>query len=197
MTIAPINDNNPPKNRCAWCGTDPIYQAYHDHEWGVPCYDDEQLFAMLCLEGMQAGLSWITILKRREGYYQAFDGFDAKKIATYDDAKIDELMQNTSIIRHRLKIQAIIANAKAYLAIKQNQSFSEYVWGIVSAHQVSTPLINRPADIAQIPTQTAASVALSKQLKKDGFKFVGATICYAYMQACGMVNDHVADCDYG
>ncbi|NSM11426.1 DNA-3-methyladenine glycosylase I [Moraxella bovoculi] len=182
--------------RCAWCGDDPIYQAYHDHEWGVPCHDDDKLFAMLCLEGMQAGLSWITILKKREAYYEAFDGFDAVKIAQYDSRKVDELMNNEGIIRHRLKIEAIISNAKAYLKIKQNQSFNDYVWGIVANHQSQTPLINRPKDINDIPTQTQASQALSKQLKKDGFKFVGPTICYAYMQACGMVDDHVIDCTY-
>lgn len=182
--------------RCAWCGDDPIYQAYHDHEWGVPCHDDDQLFAMLCLEGMQAGLSWITILKKREAYYEAFDGFDAVKIAQYDNQKVDELMNNDGIIRHRLKIEAIISNAKAYLKIKQNQSFNDYVWGIVASYQSNAPLINHPKDINDIPTQTQASQALSKQLKKDGFKFVGPTICYAYMQACGMVDDHVVDCTY-
>lgn len=185
-----------PKKHCAWCGQDPLYQAYHDDEWGVPCHDDRQLFAMLCLEGMQAGLSWITILKRREGYYRAFDDFDANKIAQYDESKVDELMQNADIIRHRLKIEAIIANAKAYLKIVQNQSFSDYIWGIVAKHQAKTPLINHPKDMSDIPTQTTASIALSKQLKKDGFKFVGPTICYAYMQACGMVDDHVIDCAY-
>lgn len=184
------------KTRCDWCGQDPLYQAYHDNEWGVVCCDDERLFAMLCLEGMQAGLSWITILKKRAAYYDAFDGFDASKIAQYDDKKVDELMNNDGIIRHRLKIQAIIANAKAYLKIKENGSFSDHVWGIVARHQDKTPLINQPKTTADIPTQTAASIALSKQLKKDGFKFVGPTICYAYMQACGMVNDHVVDCDF-
>ncbi|XVE18378.1 DNA-3-methyladenine glycosylase I [Moraxella sp. ZY200743] len=184
------------KIRCNWCGQDSLYQAYHDNEWGVVCHDDERLFAMLCLEGMQAGLSWITILKKRENYYQAFDGFDASKIAQYDDEKINELMSNAGIIRHRLKIKAIIANAKAYLKIKENQSFNDYVWGIVACHQDRTPLINHPKTAEEIPTKTAASIALSKQLKKDGFKFVGPTICYAYMQACGMVNDHVADCDF-
>ena len=182
--------------RCAWCSDDPIYQAYHDHEWGMPCHDDDQLFDMLCLEGMQAGLSWITILKKREAYYEAFDGFDAAKIVQYDNQKVDELMNNDGIIRHRLKIEAIINNAKAYLKIKQNQSFNDYVWGIVAGHQSNTPLINHPKDINDIPTQTQASQALSKQLKKDGFKFVGPTICYAYMQACGMVDDHVIDCTY-
>lgn len=196
MTSISTGDSALPKKRCAWCGQDPLYQAYHDDEWGVPCHDDRQLFAMLCLEGMQAGLSWITILKRREGYYRAFDDFDANKIAQYDESKVDELMQNADIIRHRLKIEAIIANAKAYLKVVQNQSFSDYIWGIVAKHQAQTPLINHPKDMSDIPAQTTASIALSKQLKKDGFKFVGPTICYAYMQACGMVDDHVMDCAY-
>lgn len=184
------------KKRCIWCGQDPLYQSYHDDEWGVPCHDDRKLFAMLCLEGMQAGLSWITILKRRESYYQAFDGFDPIKIASYDDKKIDELMSDSGIIRHRPKITAIIANAKAYLRVTQNQSFDEYVWGIVADHQSQTPLINHPKNIQDIPTKTKASIALSKQLKKDGFQFIGPTICYAYMQACGMVDDHVIDCAF-
>lgn len=184
------------KKRCAWCGDDPIYQAYHDDEWGVACHDDRRLFAMLCLEGMQAGLSWITILKKQDAYYRAFDDFDAIKIAKYDEQKIDELMNNAGIIRHRLKIQAIIGNAKAYLKVTQNQSFNDYIWGIVACYQVQTPLVNQPKNLADIPTQSNASVMLSKQLKKDGFKFVGATICYAYMQACGMVNDHMSDCDF-
>lgn len=184
------------QKRCPWCGNDPIYEAYHDTQWGVPCHDDKELFAMLCLEGMQAGLSWITILKRKQAYYEAFDDFDASKIAQYDDDKIDELMTNRGIIRHRLKIQAIIANAKSYLAVTKHQSFNDYIWGIVARHQSSTPLINHPKSLAEIPTQTKASLALSKQLKKDGFKFVGPTICYAYMQACGMVDDHLVDCDY-
>ncbi|MFL1731876.1 DNA-3-methyladenine glycosylase I [Moraxella oculi] len=184
------------KKRCIWCGQDSLYQSYHDDEWGVPCHDDRKLFAMLCLEGMQAGLSWITILKRRESYYQAFDGFDPIKIASYNDKKIDELMSDAGIIRHRPKITAIIANAKAYLRVTQNQSFDEYVWGIVADHQSQTPLINHPKNIQDIPTKTKASIALSKQLKKDGFQFIGPTICYAYMQACGMVDDHVIDCAF-
>lgn len=180
--------------RCTWCLSNPIYIAYHDQEWGKPVYDDDTLFALLCLEGMQAGLSWITILKRRDAYYQAFDGFDAAKIALYDDNKIDELMQNTGIIRHRAKIVAIIDNAKAYLKIKQNQSFSNYLWGITTPD--GKQIDNYPSTPNDIPAQTEASIRLAKQLKKDGFKFVGATICYAFMQAVGMVNDHVAECEF-
>lgn len=181
-------------HRCAWCLSDPMYIAYHDNEWGKPVYDDDTLFAMLCLESMQAGLSWITILKRRDGYYRAFDGFDAAKIAAYDDAKVDKLMLDAGIIRHRAKILAIINNAKAYLKIKQYQSFSDYLWGITTAD--GKPIDNCPADLSDIPAQTDVSVRLAKQLKKDGFKFVGATTCYAFMQAVGMVNDHVADCAF-
>lgn len=181
--------------RCQWCGTDPIYVAYHDTEWGKPCYDDRHLFAMLCLEGMQAGLSWITILKKRPRYYQLFADFDPTKIAQFDDAKVEALMQDTGIIRNRLKINAIINNARCFLTITQSQSFSAYLWAM-SPTGSTTPLINHPTTHADIPAHTPASDAMSKQLKKDGFKFVGSTICYAFMQAVGMVNDHVIDCDF-
>ncbi|VEG13407.1 DNA-3-methyladenine glycosylase I [Moraxella cuniculi] len=185
---------NTPINRCTWCLSDPLYIRYHDEEWGKPIYDDETLFALLCLEAMQAGLSWITILKRREQYYQAFDGFNPAKIAQYDDQKINELLQNDGIIRHRGKIRAIINNAKAYLAIKANGSFSDYLWGITTID--GKPVINHPATLAEIPAQTEISAKLAKQLKKDGFTFVGATTCYAFMQAVGMVNDHLIDCQF-
>lgn len=184
---------NKPK-RCPWCGDSPLYQAYHDHEWGKPIFDDHALFALLCLEAMQAGLSWITILKKREHYYQAFDDFNPVKIATYDDAKVEELMQNAGIIRHRAKILAIIANAQAFLKITKNQSFSDYLWGMTTDNH--TPIINYPKTLNDIPSSTVISSKLAAQLKKDEFKFLGATTCYAFMQAAGMVNDHLLDCDF-
>lgn len=182
------------QNRCAWCLSDPIYIAYHDQEWGKPIYDDQTLFAMLCLEAMQTGLSWLTILKRRANYYAAFDGLDPHKIAQYDEQKVDELMQNDGIIRHRAKIQAIINNAKAYLRIAEQQSFADYLWGLTTTD--GKPIVNRPVQLQDIPTQTDVSAKLAKQLKKDGFAFVGATTCYAFMQAVGMVNDHLQSCDF-
>lgn len=181
--------------RCIWCLSDPLYIAYHDNEWGKPIVDDTALFACLCLESMQAGLSWITILKRRENYYQAFDGFNPKIIANYDNHKIDELMQNSGIIRHKAKIQAIIDNANAYLAITKTQSFYEYLLNIINQYD-TFPKDNKPISLNDIPTHTPASQALAKQLKKDGFKFIGQTTCYAFMQAVGFVNDHVVDCQY-
>lgn len=184
------------KKRCAWCGTDPLYQAYHDNEWGKPSYDDRYLFAMLCLEGMQAGLSWITVLKKREHYYQVFENFDPTKITQFDEKKVDELMQDAGIIRHRGKIAAIINNAKCYLQITKTQSFSDYLWAMSPNGLAKQPLINEIRTLAELPINSEASHTMSKQLKKDGFKFVGSTICYAFMQAVGMVNDHVADCDY-
>lgn len=181
--------------RCAWCVGDEQYMMYHDNEWGVPVYEDRQLFAMLCLEGMQAGLSWITVLRKRERYHQLFYDFDADKIATMTAADVDRLMQETGIIRHRAKIEAIIHNAKLYQQITKQQSFSDYLWGIVRQHG-DFPCDNRPQTLAEVPAKTAVSEALSKRLKKDGFKFVGATTCYAFMQAVGMVNDHVATCTF-
>lgn len=183
------------KNRCAWCLSDPLYVAYHDDEWGRVIDDDKELFACLCLEGMQAGLSWITILKRRGAYYRAFDGFDAKLIASYDENKVNELMNNKGIIRHRAKIMAIIHNAHAYLKIKQTGSFYDYLYRIIRQYG-DFPQDNCPSELKDIPTKTPASVALAKQLKKDGFKFIGETTCYAFMQAVGMVNDHVAECEF-
>ncbi len=183
------------KKRCPWCLSDPLYMAYHDEEWGKPVRDDRHLFACLCLEGMQAGLSWITILKRRENYYRAFDGFDPVLIADYDEDKVNELMQNEGIIRHKAKIQAIISNAKAYLKVTQNQSFYGYLYHIICQYD-EVPKDNQPTHLSDIPTHTMASKQLAKQLKKDGFNFVGATTCYAFMQAVGLVNDHLMTCEF-
>ncbi len=177
--------------RCTWAGTDEPYLSYHDEEWGVPQHDDRILFEMINLEGAQAGLSWITILKKRENYRTAFDYFDAKKIVKYDQKKIDHLLQNKGIVRNKLKINAVIANAHAYLSIQSEfGSFDRYIWQFVN-HQ---PIINKWKSLAEVPVKTLASDAMSRDLKKRGFKFVGSTICYAYMQAVGMVNDHTVDC---
>lgn len=176
--------------RCGWVSSEPLYIDYHDNEWGEPVYDSQALFAMLCLEGAQAGLSWWTILQKRERYYQVFDDFDAKKIALYDDEKRQSLLQDKGIVRNRLKIDAFIANAKAYLKVSQSQCFSDYLWQFVN----DEPIINNWKSLQEVPTSTPESEKMSKQLKKDGFKFVGPTICYAFMQAVGMVNDHKLDC---
>lgn len=177
--------------RCTWVTDDPVYIQYHDKEWGVPVYDEQHLFEMLNLEGMQAGLSWLTILKRRDNYRKCFHQFDAKKIARFDEAKVAKLMQDPGIIRHQLKIEAIITNAKAYLSLqKELGSFSDYLWQFVD-HQ---PIVNRWKSGKSIPATTPISDAMAKDLKKRGFKFVGSTICYAFMQAVGMVNDHAASC---
>ncbi len=178
-------------NRCEWCTQDPIYIDYHDNEWGIPAYDERRLFEMLLLEGAQAGLSWITVLKKRESYRLAFDNFDAEKIVRYDESKIAELLQNANIIRNRLKVNAFIRNARAYLdLIDKKGAFSPYIWQFVEGE----PRINYFRTIADIPEETPESQAMSKDLKKHGFTFAGATICYAYMQACGMVNDHTSVC---
>jgi DNA-3-methyladenine glycosylase I len=177
--------------RCAWCGTDPLYVAYHDNEWGVPVYDDRRLFEMLNLEGAQAGLSWITILRKREHYRKAFDNFDAKKVAKYDSKKVKQLLANEGIVRNRLKIAATIENAKAFLAVeKEFGSFATYIWQFVGGK----PIRNSPRTMKDIPATTAESDAMSKDLKRRGFTFVGSTICYAFMQACGLVDDHTRDC---
>ena len=177
--------------RCEWCGIDPLYQRYHDEEWGVPLYDDKKLFEFLILEGAQAGLSWITVLRKRESYRTAFDHFDPEKIAAYDQHKICQLMENPGIIRNRLKIEATISNAQAYLKIKDSGvNFSDYVWQFTEGKIIQ----NAFQRLAEIPAETDISKSMSKQLKKDGFKFVGPTICYAFMQATGMVNDHVITC---
>ncbi len=164
---------------------------YHDEEWGLPIYDDQLLFAKLILDGAQAGLSWSTILHKRDNYWQAFDNFDAEKIARYDEKKFAELMNNPGIVRNRLKIKATIQNAQAFLKLRDELGgFSEYLWDFVGG----TPIVNNWTSLAQLPAQTSESQAMSKHLKKRGFNFVGPTICYAFMQAVGMVNDHLVDC---
>lgn len=177
--------------RCAWAGNDALYQRYHDTEWGVPMYDDRQLFEFLILEGAQAGLSWITILRKRESYRAAFDNFDAACIAAYDTDKIDALMLNAGIVRNRLKLQSTVVNAQLLLGI-QNEfgSFSQFLWQFVDGKQLQ----NSWGSQALVPAKTAESDAMSRELKRRGFKFVGSTICYALMQATGMVNDHTTDC---
>jgi DNA-3-methyladenine glycosylase I len=179
------------KKRCAWCGSDPIYVEYHDHEWGVPLHDDRGLFEMLVLEGAQAGLSWITVLKKRDSYRKAFDNFDAKKIAKYDEKKVEALLLNEGIIRNRLKVNAAITNAKAFLDVQEEfGSFDKYIWQFTGGKAI----VNRFESMKGLPAKTAESDAMSKDLLKRGFKFVGSTICYAFMQATGMVNDHLTDC---
>lgn len=176
--------------RCAWVTDDPLYLAYHDHEWGKPNFDERYLFEMLCLEGAQAGLSWWTILQKRENYREAFDNFDPNIIVTYDQDKINHLLANPGIVRNKLKINSVVTNAKAFLKITSEQSFSDYIWQFVDGK----PIINQWKTTQDVPVKTDISISMSKQLKKDGFKFIGPTICYAYMQAVGMVNDHAEDC---
>lgn len=179
------------KHRCGWCVGDPLYEAYHDNEWGVPLYDDDALFEFLILETFQAGLSWITILRKRENFRKAFDNFDYRKIANYDEAKYESLMQDAGIIRNKLKIRATITNAQLYMKVQEEfGSFSKYIWGFVNGK----PIQNRLKDHRNAPAKTELSDALSKDLKKRGFKFVGSTVIYAHMQATGMVNDHEVDC---
>ncbi|HEX7043629.1 MAG TPA: DNA-3-methyladenine glycosylase I [Burkholderiales bacterium] len=177
--------------RCAWAGSDPLYVRYHDEEWGVPVHDDRTLFEFLILEGAQAGLSWITILRKREAYRAAFADFDPARVARFDARRIERLMRDEGIVRNRLKLEAAVTNARAFLAVQREfGSFDRYVWRFVDGR----PLVNRPATHAQVPARTPASDALSKDLRSRGFRFVGSTICYAFMQAVGMVNDHVQDC---
>lgn len=179
------------KKRCEWCGSDPLYQTYHDEEWGVPLHDDRRLFEMLILEGAQAGLSWLTILKKRENYRKAFDHFDCEKIARYTQRDIDRLLADSGIVRNRLKIEAAIKNARAALEIKEEfGSIDAFLWRYVDG----TPRQNGFTSLSQIPAKTDLSDAMSKDLKKRGMNFVGSTICYAFMQSVGMVNDHVVDC---
>ena len=177
--------------RCPWCGTDPLYVAYHDEEWGVPEYDQRRLFEFLLLEGAQAGLSWTTILRKRENYRKAFDGFDAEKIARYREGRTRKLMEDAGIVRNRLKIASAVGNAKAFLKVREEfGSFDRYIGGFVEG----TPKQNRWQKMSDIPAQTDEATAMSVDLKKRGFNFVGPTICYAFMQATGMVNDHVTSC---
>lgn len=179
------------KIRCSWSTKDQLYKDYHDNEWGVPLHDDARLFEMLNLEGAQAGLSWYTVLTKRENYRKAFDQWDAKKIARYTDKKVENLLEDPGIIRNRLKVLATISNAKAYLKVQEEfGSFDKYIWQF-TGHK---PLINHFTSLSQVPAKTAISDAMSKDLLKRGFKFVGSTICYAFMQATGMVDDHIDTC---
>ena len=179
------------KHKCGWCVGDALYEAYHDEEWGVPVYDDATIFEFLILETFQAGLSWITVLRKRENFRKAFDGFDYKKIANYKQDKIDILLQNAGIIRNKLKVKATITNAQAFIKIQEEfGSFSKYIWGFVDGK----PIKNKLENYKNAPANTAISDTLSKDLKKRGFKFVGSTVVYAHMQATGMVNDHEVDC---
>lgn len=182
-------------NRCGWCTDDELYQQYHDQEWGVPVFDDRTLFEMLNLEGAQAGLSWITVLKKRAHYRKVFDGFDPQKIAEYDEQKRAELLSDPGIIRNKLKVNAFIVNAQLYLKMQADDStpgFSEFLWSFVDGE----PRVNAHQSLADVPATTPESDVMSKSLKKIGFKFVGSTICYAFMQATGMVNDHLVDCSF-
>jgi DNA-3-methyladenine glycosylase I len=179
------------KTRCSWCLSDPLYTRYHDEEWGVPLHDDRKLFEFLILDGAQAGLSWFTVLKKRGNYRKAFDRFDARKIARYGSAKIKQLLKNEGIIRNRLKIKSAIFNAKAFLAIqKEFGSFDRYLWQFVGRKTIK----NKRKTLKDIPARTRESDAMSEDLKSRGFNFVGSTICYAFMQAAGMVNDHLTSC---
>ena len=178
-------------NRCAWTGSDPLMIVYHDQEWGVPQHDDRVLFEYVILDGAQAGLSWLTILRKREGYRRAFDDYDVQRIAGYDDAKIAQLLQNPEIVRNRLKVKSAVTNAQSYLAVQEEfGSFDAYLWGLVG----DKTLLNAWESDSEVPAKTSQAEAMSKDLIRRGFKFVGPTICYAFMQAAGMVNDHLVDC---
>ncbi|MBZ9729589.1 DNA-3-methyladenine glycosylase I [Salegentibacter sp. JZCK2] len=178
-------------NRCGWCEGDELYEAYHDNEWGVPVYDDDTIFEFLILETFQAGLSWITVLRKRENFRKAFDDFDYKKIANYSEEKIQELLENAGIIRNKLKVRATVTNAQNFIKIQEEYgSFSEYIWSFVDG----SPVQNEVENYKEAPATTNVSDKLSKDLKKKGFKFVGSTVMYAHMQATGMVNDHEISC---
>jgi DNA-3-methyladenine glycosylase I len=181
----------PDKVRCQWCVGIPIYEEYHDQEWGVPVLDDQKLFEFLILETFQAGLSWLTILRKRENFKNAFDSFDYKKVAVYQEDKIQELLQDAGIIRNQLKIRAAVSNANAFMKVQEEfGSFSNYIWKFTNGK----PVVNHPKSLKELPASTPLSDEISKDLKKRGFKFVGSTVVYAHMQATGMVNDHVVDC---
>ncbi len=191
MCIEKDNMINIKQPRCNWCGNDPLYIKYHDEEWGRPIYDDHKLFEFLILEGFQAGLSWITILRKRDNFRMAFDNFDYLKIAEYDEKKIQRLMLNEGIVRNQLKIRAAVTNARAFIKVqKEFGTFSSYIWGFVDGK----PITNHFKNTEEIPSTTPLSDKISKDLKKRGFKFVGSTIVYAHMQATGMVNDHITNC---
>ncbi len=178
-------------NRCPWCGDDPLYVKYHDEVWGVPEHNDRKLFAKLCLDGAQAGLSWITILRKEKNYFKAFDNFDAKKIVKYDQKKFDELLNNPGIIRNKLKVNSVVTNAKAFLEVKKEfGSFDKYLWQFSDYKRIQ----NKFKSLKEVPAKTPLAEEISKDLKKREFKFVGPTIIYAFMQAIGMVNDHLVDC---
>ncbi len=177
--------------RCDWAGSDPLYLRYHDIEWGVPIHDDKKIFEFLTLEGAQAGLSWLTVLRKRDNYRKAFDGFDYEKISRYDGAKVEALLANPGIIRNRLKIRSVIGNAKAFMRIRDEfGTFDRYAWGFVGGRTI----VNRWKESKQLPARSAESDSMSKDMRKRGFSFVGSTICYSHMQATGMVNDHLTYC---
>lgn len=177
--------------RCPWCGTDPLYVQYHDHEWGRPQHDDRKLFEAVVLDGFQAGLSWLTILRKRENFRKAFDGFDAEKIARYTPAKIEALLQDAGIIRNRMKVNASVTNAQAFLAVQEQfGTFDSYIWQFTDGDTIR----NARQSMKDIPASSLESDAMSKDMKQRGFKFCGTTICYAFMQAVGMVNDHLVEC---
>ena len=179
------------KHRCAWCEKDDLYRDYHDNEWGKPVYDDETIFEFLILETFQAGLSWYTVLAKRENFGKAFDNFDLLKVANYSEEKMATLAENAGIIRNKLKIKATVSNAQAFIKVQEEfGSFSKYIWGFVDGK----PIDNQPKNLSEVKATTPISDALSKDMKKRGFKFVGSTVIYAHMQATGMVNDHVIDC---
>ena len=179
------------RTRCSWCGDDPLYRAYHDDQWGVPVSGERELFEMLVLEGAQAGLSWLTILRKREGYRRAFDGFDPGIVAQYDAGRVQRLLADPGIVRNRLKVESTVRNARAILSLRDSHGgLAAFLWGFVGG----TPRRNRWGSLAEIPARTAESDAMSKALRSLGFGFVGPTVCYAFMQAVGMVNDHTTDC---